>query len=288
MASTCTTNTHAHLCSTFMVVCHADQVGGLVNEVVDDVIDRVVASDLGGLVESAAVDGDAVAAAKPRDSALTTDFEEQEEHCGPNGGFYQAVVELRTIILPRVNNETVEETFIDNDERSDILLNGDPTSESYEEEIEEEQTEYETEIDLKELNEDDSIEERTEYETEAIEEDLDTDEYTFVEISVYEVQEVSEQVKKCEIEEVIDLDKTALECVAVLTEVNNESDVKESVSKDDVQSNEIEDSDVVECLDESISINNSATALPLNNGSAKRKRGRGHSQTRRRRNRHRK
>lgn len=279
-------------------------MGDLVD--VDD--SGVVESDLGGLVETAAaeavaeataVEAAAVVAKGESRETLTTCEDGQSKCSDPNdntqwqhngGGFYQAVVEVhptRIVIAPVNGVDNGGKAFVESSAEAQEHVNGDYYSDSYEEgeeeEMELEQTEYETEI---ELNQDDQSEDRTEYETEAIEEDLDTDDYTFVEISVYELQEVSERVQKCEVtKDVFDNNNNGGgSCVAVLTEVANDaSDVEESsISKDESEINGIE----VDCGDnggEEILANNSEALTNGNN--AKRKRNRGHSQTRRRRNR---
>lgn len=133
---------------------------------------------------------------------------------------------------------------------------------------------------------DDNAEEHTRNETEEIEEDLDTDDYTFVEVSVYEIQEVAMPVHEAHVAEVEVGDEggiesvTPSECVAVLREVAE----RHSPSRDDESLNEdLQEEEDKKGVDKEGIALEASLPVPLNNGTGgRRKRGRGQSRNRRR------
>lgn len=212
--------------SVVVVSRYTDLVDGLKVEV-----DRVIACDLGGLVDSAAAGAAAPAAVSEEAVMVVGQVPEAEASAKGVGEFYEAVVELYPTRI-HANNEAPES-----------VLNGEVKSTSH-------------------FGEEDD--------------DTDTDDYTFVEISVYEVQEVIQQTPTCQT--ALEEDRTVKfsECVAVLTKLL-------PGDKPD------EDSLVLDGCSEDINGNVIHPLLLLtNDNNGKRRRGRGsRSHSRRRRNRNR-
>lgn len=270
----------------------ADQVGGLSVELDGCVVE----CDLGGLVDEAQAAAAADAAADSGDAGIVAagargDEEEEEEAEAaaiternevevdkPLGTFYEALVEVRQTVnnppppvTPLKGHQQVV-AVEDHKEVEQELFNGTYSQESDGEE--KEQTEYETEIE--------------------VEEDPETDDYTFIEISVYELREVSEPVHKCEVAKEEEGTKPA-DCVAVLSQITPDSS---QIGENDDE--EEEEDSIVEnqCVEMSLDLNGNVTEMvvecdreeekeslcnsPTINGNAKRRRGRGRSQSRRR------
>lgn len=284
-----------------------DKVGGLV-ELSDDVDGGVVvASGLGGLVVATAAK--AVEDVKKRrdEEQLTVEEREratrllltaasaldvtkvppEEERVdilrakmqNGDGGFYQAVVavhptrilypekgsdrggvvELKGGVLKQELEEQVGQKPLSG--KDGVLVNGFQKSFDNEEELEEEAME------------------QTEYETEEAVEDLDTDDYTFEEISVYEFEEVSLKVNKCEI--VVENGPGVEElksCVAVITEIPI---LKAESECNGVMSERNEKEPIKNCLESKL------TLMSGNGKRGKRNRSRGSGPKRRQRNRNR-
>lgn len=237
-----------------------DQVGGLVE------VDGVLESDLGGLVVAAAnaAETNAAAAVAVAGGEQVEECDQERDTCGAkwhNGvaGFYQAVVAVHpTRLLHAVFDEGKSPVgTTGNLQGNKVVLENGIHNGIGDEEMESSDDEM---VDQEEEDEDD-------------EEDPETDEYTFVEISVYEVLEVSEKVNKCEI--VVEEEKpNNSECVAVITGIAEESLTKDGIvgepKKMEIQAKE---GDQIKAF------------LPpstLTNGNVKRRRGRSNNGRRKR------
>lgn len=117
-------------------------------------------------------------------------------------------------------------------------------------------------------------------------EEEQTEDYTFVEVTVYEVQEVAERVFNCQVCDVGEERRRSSECVAVLTEAATRE--PEELLKDQ-WARDFSGDYCVDIEDEGRIVVNGTGMLNVSNHNetSKRKRGRGQSQSRRRRNRNR-
>lgn len=188
-------------------------------------VDRVIACDLGGLVDSAAAGVGAGAAAASEDAVMGVGQEPEAEASARGvGEFYEAVVEVYPTRI-RANGEV-------------------------------------------NLTSEDGEDTHTE---------TDTDDYTFVEISVYEVQEVTQRTPTCQVALEEDRTVESSECVAVLTELLSDDKPEEDLPFLDGCSGDINGNVIHPLL-----------LLTNDNNNGKRRRGRGsRSHSRRRRNRNR-
>lgn len=239
-------------------VAGTDRVGGLVE------VGGVLDSDLGGLVVAAA----AATAAETNAAAGDEQGEEcdqERDTCGVNlnngvVGFYQAVVAVhptRMLHAVYVGDEGKAVGKTGNSQANEVVLANGTQHDGREEML---------------SSDDDMVDQEEDDDGDDEEEDPETDEYTFVEISVYEVLEVSEKVHKCEIIVEEEMRENS-DCVAVITGVPEKSLIGDQ--------NEEEPKGLAIESKEGDQIKAFLPPMSLTNGNVKRRRGRSNGRRKR-------